>query len=390
MEKLIFDKREALSWCCGEISKKLYQQIKEVCDLPFLYKHFALMADGHLGYGVPIGGVFATERTIVPNAAGKDIGCGMHLGKFSKKADQITTEEIRQFCDEVRTEIPVGFSHNQKPIPWKSEHKGFELSIEILKQEAENSEYQMGTLGGGNHFIELQKDNLGNLYVMIHSGSRNLGLKIADCYHKIAQSECAKWNIELPHKDLAYLPTTTNEGYEYYQAMTYALEFAHLNRLTMLGKVAMIMQKIWNADLISDFGVHHNYARRENHFGKNVWVHRKGAISAKPNEPGIVPGSQGTSSFITVGKGNVPSFQSCAHGAGRKMGRNEANKTLNKADCEKAMEGIVYKEFGVNKKGKNTLDEAPQAYKDINEVMLKQSDLITPITELFPLGVVKA
>lgn len=244
-----------------------------------------------------------------------------------------------------------------------------------------------------NHFIELQKDIDNNIWIMIHSGSRNLGKKIADEYHKKAKNLCELWYSQLPTADLAFLPIDSMEGQEYLMAMDFAVNFAHANRQKMIHKIMEILKNTADKYL---GGVHvgfepiiniaHNYARLENHFGKNVWVHRKGATSAKFGENGIIPGSQGTCSYIVEGLGNPDSFTSCSHGAGRKMGRKDAQRRLNLADEIKILDdqGIIH---GI--RHESDLDEASGAYKDISTIMSEQSDLVKIKTKLWPIGVIK-
>lgn len=391
-----------------DIEDGAMEQIKHLALLPFAFKWIAIMPDSHQGYGMPIGGVLATDNVIIPNAVGVDIGCGMCAVKTS--LTKIDIETLKKIMGEIRKAVPVGFNHhNIKPSDamW-SEHE--ELMPEftrtnlptdeighvtgIVNQEFQNALTQIGTLGGGNHFIEIQKGSDGHIWVMIHSGSRNFGLKIADHYNKLAKTLNVKWNSSIPADwDLAFLPVDSEEGQAYIKEMNYAVEFAFANRKLMMDRICEIIKSV----CLNDFGenqlsfepminIAHNYARLENHYGKNVWVHRKGATLATKDTIGIIPGSQGTKSYIVKGKGNEESFQSCSHGAGRKMGRKQAQRELNLEEEIKRLDdqGIVH---GI--RNASDLDEASGAYKDIDVVMKNQEDLVEILVELTPLGVIK-
>jgi tRNA-splicing ligase RtcB len=224
---------------------------------------------------------------------------------------------------------------------------------------------------------------------MLHSGSRNFGYRIAKEYNDKAIKLCERWHSDIPNKDLAFLPIESREAKEYMEAMEYALAFAYGNRRIMMEKIESIMHYETGHNFEHTINIHHNFAAWENHFGKNVIVHRKGATRAQKDVFGIIPGSMGAPSYIVKGLGNSESFESCSHGAGRKMGRMEASRTLTKEACDKAMEGIVFGRWGMDRKGRIDLGEAPQAYKDIDEVIESQLDLIEPVTKLIPLGVIK-
>lgn len=362
----------------NEIEQGALDQAIDLSNLPFAFKHIAIMPDSHQGYGMPIGGVMATKGVIVPNAVGVDIGCGMRAIKTDIK--EIETEDLKKVMSEIRKKIPVGFSHNKDPF----EDNLFMSApdTKIIQQELESSKKQLGTLGGGNHFIEIQKDAEGFIWVMIHSGSRNIGLKVATYFHKEAVKLCEKWCSDIPNKDLSFLPVDTQMAKDYFDSMNWCLNFAKLNRRIMMRHCKDALYQ--SVDYTEGIDVHHNYAVYENHYKSNVIVHRKGATSAKLEELGIIPGSQGTKSYIVKGKGNPESFNSCSHGAGRIMGRKQAIREL---DYEKEIEklsGIVH-----SIRTKNDLDEASGAYKDINIVMEEQKDLIEIDVELSPLGVIK-
>ena len=355
-------------------------QAKNLAALPFVHKWVAIMPDSHQGYGMPIGGVLATEGVIIPNAVGVDIGCGM--GAVQTSLSGIDTETLKEIMGRVRKAIPVGFAHHQHPQEWE----GFDRApdLPIIRQELDSARKQLGTLGGGNHFIEFQADEQGGFWIMLHSGSRNFGLKTANVYHKQAQALCERWHVSLPDRDLAFLPMDDQAGQDYHAAMGFCLEFAQANRTHMMQAITRIVDEVTGATLIQEVNIHHNYAALENHYGKNVWVHRKGATRVREGERGIIPGSMGTSSYIVEGLGNPESFSSCSHGAGRRMGRKEACRKLNMEDEQAKMVGILH-----GLRNADDLDEAPGAYKDIDTVMENQKDLVKIAVRLKPLGSIK-
>jgi tRNA-splicing ligase RtcB len=336
---------------------------------------------------MPIGGVLATKGVVIPNAVGVDIGCGMCAVETSLKAQDINETILKSIIELVRERIPVGFNHHktaQIGIPYFGlMHCNSQNSIVL--RELTSAEKQLGTLGGGNHFIEVQADEEDNVWVMIHSGSRNLGKKVADHYNKVAKEINARWYSSVdPKWDLAFLPIETQEAKCYMEEMHYCVDFALANRLHMMNAVKDIFMQVIGCEFGEVINIAHNYAAWENHFGENVIVHRKGAIRARKGEIGIVPGSMGTSSYIVRGLGSTQSFNSCSHGAGRKMSRTAAKKSLTVEGETAKMEGIVH-----GLKNVSDLDEAPGAYKDIVDVMKLQEDLVEPIVKLRPLAVVK-
>jgi len=359
--------------------------------LPFTFKHVAIMPDAHRGYGMPIGGVLATTDVIIPNAVGVDIGCGMCAVRISVVKQLITTPILKHIMGKIRQVIPLGFNHHKESQI--NEWSGFRSAptIPIILNQLESATKQLGTLGGGNHFIEIQTGTDGCLWIMIHSGSRNFGLKIAQAYNKLAQKYCKMWYSNIPdfkgEDGLAFLPLGTSHAEEYMTAMNFALDFAQANRKLMMSRIVEIVKATIGGEFHTPIDVHHNYARLENHYGKNVMVHRKGATSAMLEQMGIIPGSQGTSSFIVTGKGNPESFNSCSHGAGRRMGRNQARRELNFDDevAKLDEQGIIH-----SIRHEKDLDEASGAYKDITQVMMDQIDLVDIKVELKPLAVIKA
>lgn len=381
-------------------------QLDNCSRLPFAFHHIAVMPDVHTGYGVTIGSILATEGVVIPNAVGVDIGCGMCAVKTSIKSEQLTKDTLKKIMSKIREAIPVGFNRHkeeqdQNLMPFKLYALDSNNSaLPICCREYRAALKQLGTLGSGNHFIEIQKDAADNIWIMIHSGSRNLGYKVADYYNEIAYDLDVEWhsNTYLPKnkKDsLAFLPIEDPRAKDYMHEMQYCVDFALANRKLMMERIKNIFQEEYDAQrgvlhIAIEFepmiNIAHNYARWENHFGKNVIVHRKGATSARKDEMGIIPGSQGSKSYIVRGLGNPESFTSCSHGAGRKMGRKEAERTLNLEEEIKKLDdqGIIH---GI-RSAKN-LDEATGAYKNIDEVMRNQADLVEIVTELQPICVIK-
>lgn len=359
------------------------EQALHLSMLPFVHKHVAIMPDAHQGYGMPIGGVIACNDVIIPNAVGVDIGCGV-ISSCCGKADP-TRGELHQIVAEIRNAIPTGFNKHkrgQKMPPLLSNWAG---GLQVVGREYENACKSLGTLGGGNHFIEIQKDPDENVYIMIHSGSRNVGKQVADWYHKVAKTLNDRWGCSVP-QDLAFLPVTCDEGRHYMEEMGWCTEFALHNRQAMMIEVQNIMKNVLanRVTFTPPTDVAHNYARPECHYGKTVWVHRKGATYAGEGVVGLIPGSQGTSSYIVKGLGNPLSFDSCSHGAGRKMSRNKAKAELSIFHQRLIMGDIIH-----DMNSKSQLDEAPGAYKDIDEVMENQKDLVEIVTRLKPIAVIK-
>ncbi|MBI2420399.1 MAG: RtcB family protein, partial [Ignavibacteriales bacterium] len=355
-----------------DIEPAALEQAKHLAELPFAFRHIAIMPDSHVGYGMPIGGVLATRDVVIPNAVGVDIGCGMCAVKTSLQ--ELPKDYLKEILGEIRRTIPVGFTHHKTK---QDENRMPALDVKqksaIVEREYYNALFQIGTLGGGNHFIELQKGPDGFIWVMIHSGSRNFGKQVADHYNKLAIELNEKWHSTVPKTwQLAFLPLDSEPGQAYLREMQYCVDFAFANRKLMMETILnQCIPSIFNAKGISFscepmINIAHNYSQMENHFHEDVMVHRKGATLARNDTIGIIPGSQGSSSFIVRGKGNSESFNSCSHGAGRKMGRNQAEKSLNlKQEIDNLNAAGVLHAV----KGPKDLDEAPGAYKNIEEVM---------------------
>ena len=389
MKKIIDTERIPIKLWLDEVDDQTLYQAKNLANLPFAFKHIALMPDAHSGYGMPIGGVMAADKVIVPNAVGVDIGCGMCAVKTNLRINPDIRKRLKDIVGDIRERVPVGFKHHKRAQDENLMPEGYEIdSLEVVNSEYESALRQLGTLGGGNHFIEIQRDKEDYIWIMIHSGSRNLGKKVADHYNKLAKKLNKRWNSPVPPKaDLAYLPFTTTEAHMYYYEMNYCVDFALANRKLMLTRVQEVFRHYFPNIIFGEIiNIAHNYAAWEKHFGKKVVVHRKGATSARKGELGIIPGSQGTSSFIVEGLGNPESFASCSHGAGRIMGRNEAVRNLS---LEYEIDKLDKKGILHSIRSRRDLDEAPSAYKNIVQVMLDQEDLVEIKVKLSPLAVIK-
>lgn len=386
MKRVIASERIPIKMWLDDIEDGALGQAKNLANLPFAFKHLAIMPDSHQGYGMPIGGVLATENVVIPNAVGVDIGCGMCALKTPLQ--EISSESLRTVMGQTRKSVPVGFSHHKEKQD-ETLMPSVNGDLEIVSRQFQSALGQIGTLGGGNHFIEIQKGSDGFIWIMIHSGSRNIGYKVAKHYNDIAIRLNALWRSVVPkNHELAFLPIETQEAKNYLAEMRYCVDFALANRKLMMARVVEAFRVEFpdeNWDIESELiNIAHNYAQFEHHFGKNVIVHRKGATQAREDQIGIIPGSQGTKSYIVRGKGDPNSFMSCSHGAGRKMGRKQAQRELSVEDETAKMEGILH-----SIRNKKDLDEAPGAYKDIDVVMANQVDLVNIVVELTPLGVIK-
>ncbi len=393
------------SWC-REVEPKALAQALSLANHPALFHHVALMPDCHVGFGMPIGGVVAARDAVIPNAVGVDIGCGMRAARTTVASDRVLDKALlRAVVERVKEAVPVGEGRARRlPLGWS----GFEEYRDALAASGgepgwleargwELDALNLGTLGGGNHFIELDRGDDGRAWLMLHSGSRNLGYRIANYYHRAALDLDLRRRLELPDRELAYLPLDEELGRAYLRDMDFALRYAaESRRLMMEALKEAFASLVPGAGFDLELDIHHNYAARETHLGREAWVHRKGATKAGKGERGIIPGSMGSPSYIVEGLGNEESFQSCSHGAGRRMGRAEACRRLDPAACEEAMRGIVHDRFGPArlrgaKGGRGLLDlsEAPQAYKDIEEVLASELDLVRPLVRLEALAVVK-
>jgi tRNA-splicing ligase RtcB len=374
----------------GPFEESAMRQLHNVASLPFIHKHVAGMPDVHWGMGATVGSVIATKGAIVPAAVGVDIGCGMMAVQTSLTASDLP-DNLHAIRSEIEAAVPHGRTDNggrNDRGAWgelPDEHAALfkaELETRYRKLTAkhpkvmhQSTERHMGSLGTGNHFIEICLDEEDRVWAMLHSGSRGVGNRIGTYFIAAAQREMERWHIapHLPDKDLAYLVEHTELFDDYVEAVGWAQDYALANRRLMMKATLRALQKHVRPFESGEVAVncHHNYVERESHFGENVFVTRKGAVRARKGDLGIIPGSMGTGSFIVEGLGNPESFHSCSHGAGRKMSRAQAKKTISLAEHEAAMRGIEARtDAGV-------IDESPAAYKDIGAVMAAQTDLVT-------------
>jgi tRNA-splicing ligase RtcB (3'-phosphate/5'-hydroxy nucleic acid ligase) len=353
-------------------------QVQMTSEMPFIFPHVALMPDAHLGKGCAVGAVLPTLGAIMPAAVGVDIGCGMIAVRTQFRAQELPVER-RTLREDIETVVPVSAGKYNPGVI--REHT--RTRIQELEQRADNAKFdpatyaanwslQLGTLGSGNHFIEVSLDEEDRVWLFLHSGSRGVGNKIAMHHIKVAQELCRKWWINLPDPDLAYLVEGTDEFWAYIRELRWAQHFALLNREEMMDRVVSSFEAWVGADVVESerINCHHNYTVQEKHFGKKVWLSRKGAIDAGKGVPGLIPGSMGTRSYVVEGKGNPLALNSSPHGAGREYGRRHAQRTFTYDQLVKSMEGIEWsgaKEF---------IDEIPNAYKDIDVVMKDADDLV--------------
>lgn len=388
-----------------DIEESCLEQAVRLANLPFAVDHIALMPDTHTGKGMPIGGVIACKNTVIPNAVGVDIGCGMAFVqtnipvKLLRETVTGSGELIKLIVGNILRTIPVGFNHYKKTQPSavldkaQSEIDRYSADSELLGF-IEESYLSVGTLGGGNHFIEIQEDEKGLACIMLHSGSRMFGNMIGQHFNRLAHELNRKYFSTVPEDhNLPFLPVDTAEGQRYLNWMHLAMDFAFENRAVMLSKVKEIfaeqVQKYTGLtpEFSGEINCHHNYASPEEHYGEQVWVHRKGAIHAAEGEIAIIPGSMGSYSYIVKGLGNPESFLTSSHGAGRSYSRTGA---MERFSVESVMvdlknQGVI---LGKNSK-KDVAQECRFAYKDITTVMKNQKDLTSPVKQLFTVGVVK-
>ena len=385
MAKTIKTEKTPIKLWLDDIDPGALDQARNLANLPFTFHHVAIMPDAHQGYGMPIGGVLATTGGIIPNAVGVDIGCGMCAVPTSLTS--IERNDLKKVMEVVRRKIPLGFAHHKSPQEQRRLPQ-LQGKLPMVEQEYRNALFQVGTLGGGNHFIEIQRGSDGLIWLMIHSGSRNLGFRVANHYNQLAIEINRKTHSPIPKAwQLAYLELDSAVGRVYLAEMRYCVEFALRNRMLMMERLEEALVEVLGQVTFGELiNIAHNYAALEQHFGREVMVHRKGATSANKGLTGIIPGSQGSESFIVSGKGNPESFESCSHGAGRRMGRKEAQRSLDLEQEKGKLDrlGIVHA-----LRGRRDLDEAPGAYKDIGQVISAQEDLVEVLLELTPLAVIK-
>ena len=365
-------------------------QIENLTTLPFLFHHLAIMPDVHAGMGMPIGGVLACKNAVIPNAVGVDIGCGMCAVKTNWKVNEIPTTVIRkEIMAGIRKRIPLGMDHHKEAQDERYLPEGHDIDkLEVVKRRQNSIRYEVGTLGGGNHFIELQRDDEDTLWIMIHSGSRNLGKQVGDFYNHIAKTLNTRYySVVSPDIQLPFLAAETKEFGMYWNEMKYCIDFAFCNRKLMMERIEEVLaDSLKGIEFEPMINIAHNYAAYEHHFGENVIVHRKGATLAREGVTGIIPGSQGTASYIVEGLGNPDSFCSCSHGAGRVLSRKMAIKTL---DMQQELAQLEAKGIIHAIRSQNDMQEASGAYKDIEEVIANELDLVKVKTRLLPVAVIK-
>lgn len=378
-----------------QIDDVCFQQSINLSNLPFLHQWVALMPDTHQGFGMPIGGVICLKDHVIPNAVGVDIGCGIAYCQTNISVAALDERTRQKLIREIMEAIPLGFSKRNEAIEsiaienFLKEHEGDLTPHKMLMDEMQNAKYQLGTLGSGNHFIEIQKDKEGLLGIMIHSGSRHFGYQVAQHFDEKAAQYCKKSGDKKTQKQkLAYLPVAHPTGQAYLLWMNLAMKFAAENRRIMMSQVQSVFKENFEQVIFEEIlNVHHNYAALEEHYGERVWVHRKGAIRAGRGELGIIPGAMGTASYIVEGKGEPQSFESCSHGAGRHFSRKQALKIHSK---EEILEDLKALEVSLGTPTDSLIaDESRFAYKDISFVMSQQKDLVNIIKELRTVLVVK-
>lgn len=388
MFRVISDTPVPIKIWASDMEMEAEKQVRNMATLPFIHSHVAVMADAHAGKGSTVGTVIATKGAIIPAAVGVDIGCGMCAVKLPFKINQF--KDLPNLRHSIERSVPVG-RHGNKDISSRVkdffDKAGTPRAAQFDHQDKlGKAREQCGSLGGGNHFIELCQDQNDDAWIVLHSGSRNIGKELADIHIHEAQGLMKKYFINLPDPDLAYLSQQTPEFDNYIHDLHWAQNYAKMNREEMMTKIIEQINRHLNPNWLADYmpskysdlrvDCHHNYTQMENHYGANIWVTRKGAVSAREGELGIIPGSMGAKSFIVRGRGNVESFMSCSHGAGRKMSRTKARASYTEADLIAQTRGVECR------KDKDVIDEIPAAYKDIDQVMADQVDLVEPVFTL--------
>jgi tRNA-splicing ligase RtcB len=364
------------------------QQLVNVSRLPFVFRHVAAMPDVHTGIGATVGAVIPTRGAIIPAAVGVDIGCGMGAVRLSLTAADLP-DKLGRVRGAIEAAVPVGFDQHDPRDALGHAAKPFARALDRIadkhpklakmqKRFDETWVHQLGTLGGGNHFIEVCLDEEDRVWVMLHSGSRGIGNAIGRYFIERARERCLERDVRLPDRDLAWFDEGTPLFDDYVEAVSWAQDYAAANRREMMALVLEALGRMLPPFAATDEAIncHHNYVERERHFGESVLVTRKGAIRAGRGELGIIPGSMGAKSYIVRGKGDADSFSSCAHGAGRRMSRTEAKRRFSRADLERQTEGVECR------KDPGVIDEIPGAYKSIDEVMANQTDLVEVVHTL--------
>lgn len=404
MYDVITDARMPIkAWTRGvQVEDTARQQLLNIAGLPFIFKHVAAMPDVHWGMGATIGSVVATKGAIIPAAVGVDIGCGMMAQRTSLTANDLP-DSLHALRSAIEARVPHGRTNNGGPgdrgawgdvpsaVAGAVSEQLTSLAAIVAKypkiaQAAQRAPLHAGTLGTGNHFIEVCLDEENRVWIMLHSGSRGIGNRIGSYFIELAKGEMRRWFVNLPDADLAYFPQGSQYFDDYCEAVRWAQQFAFLNRQLMMQAATEALNRTLCRTFTMDevaVNCHHNYVSWERHFGENVIVTRKGAVRAQAGDLGIVPGSMGAKSFIVRGKGNRESFCSCSHGAGRAMSRGEAKRRFTLEDHAAATAGVECR------KDADVIDETPAAYKDIDAVMAAQSDLVEIVHELKQIVCVK-
>ena len=367
-----------LNWA-SILDEKAREQAETASTLPFVFPHIALMPDAHLGRGATVGSVIPTKRAIVPAAVGVDIGCGMAAVRTQFTREQVVAKgSLQPLREAIERSVPLNAGQQNRKIVETAEPRVEELTKLAERARLDPATYkkdwalQVGSLGSGNHFIEVTVDELDRVWLFLHSGSRGVGNKIAQRHIKVAQDAVNRWWIDLPDRDLAYLAEGTDEFWAYIRELRWAQHFALLNREEMMDRVVrqtgeFVGEPVEEQERIN---CHHNYTEQETHFGEQVWVSRKGAINAEKGRAGLIPGSMGTASYVVTGKGDELSLNSSPHGAGRAYSRSKARRTFTVEQLRTAMAGIEYRD------SEAFLDEIPSAYKDVDVVMADAADLV--------------
>lgn len=392
---VITENRMPVKIWTDDVDECSLEQLGNIAKMPFIHHHVAAMPDVHVGIGATIGSVIATHKAIIPAAVGVDIGCGMLACRLSLTANDLNEVALKKVFDQISRDVPVGRNQHTDQRSLMNDAKPFEERLDVmtgkhpqlLKAFGKFSKWvnQMGTLGGGNHFIEVCLDEENRVWVMLHSGSRGIGNALADYFIQLARKDMERLMISLPDRDLAYFAEGSEHFDDYVEAVLWAQKYAARNRHCMGDLVlAALRRHLPPFEVTSEVvNCHHNYVAVEHHYGTDVFVTRKGAIRAREGDLGIIPGSMGARSFIVRGKGNPESFCSCSHGAGRKMSRTAAEKQFTEADLVQQTQGVICR------KDKGVIDEIPGAYKDIDIVMANQADLVEVLHSLKQIMCVK-
>ena len=395
IKQVLIEQHTPIKIWTDDVDEQSKRQLANLASLPFIHHHVAAMPDVHVGIGATIGSVIATHKAIIPAAVGVDIGCGMVACRLSLSANELDEKALKGVFDQISRDVPVGRAIHNNRRAFEEAAQPFAVGLgRILEKHPMLQKTicgttkwvkQLGTLGGGNHFIELCLDEENQVWVMLHSGSRGIGNAMAEYFIALARKDMERWMIQLPDHNLAYFPEGTEHFDDYVQAVHWAQEYALQNRRCMVELVLAALRRHLPPCEVSGEVVncHHNYVAREFHFGEDVWVTRKGAIRAGAGDLGIIPGSMGARSYIVRGLGNAESFCSSAHGAGRRMSRTAAEKQFTESDMVQQTEGVICR------KDKGVIDEIPGAYKDIDTVMENQRDLTETVHTLKQLVCVK-